>query len=827
MNPEVIVGADISPLRAQLAVAVRDVQAFGSRITGAFRGIRDSIGNIGNIVGAIGAVKLAGLADQAALLQARLKDVTGSATVAADAQKKLFAVAQNLQVGYADLTGSFARMMPAIKALGGGVNETVRLAEILSISARLSGASSAEAAASALQFAQALGSGVLQGDELRSILEGNQALARTLADAIGISVGELKKWGAEGKLTSDLVANALLGKYDELKRRSSELPQTVGGAWTRIENEFMRFVESINNGTSVFSSLVDILNEVARVIAAVARSFSVAGTESQKLGKDTGARTWARTIMEAFAGLVDFARLVKQAFVSVGSDIGAVAAAILQMAQGNFSTAFNILKQRGQDLANETKRMKDLWMGTGSSLLGSLRGQSRFQPGDDSTLDARDRMMGGGDAMAKLKSKGKTDDDKKKKKTPADPSFMSYYEAALEQEKRIESERDALREFSKQKELAYWQNILQHAKLSADDRLAIVRKIGDLEIDIRREKARESLDLERETALTQSNLALGAIEIRKAANRLALDEERITKQQYVALELELEAQKYNIQAQGLRRRMELAAKDPNTSPAERERLNRELLELEQQFSLRRIQTVSELSKKNNKDGKALFEGLANSWSTSLEYMLLRAKSWQDALRTLWNATAAVFIRTIVTEPLGKWLAMQAKMLAAKIGFGQSSAAVDATTSATTVATKTAEATAVIGAEGAKAGAGAAASQAAIPIVGPALAIGAMVAVLGAVLALRGKLKSAAKGYDIPSGVNPMVQLHEEEMVLPKPLARGVRSLVAGGESGRPSGGNTSITVHAIDAKSFDRFLDQNRSSMSRFARAQRRAFASP
>lgn len=815
METQVVVGADISRMKAQFAEAAREVAALGSRITGAFRGIRDAMGNIGNIMTAIGAVKLVGLADEAALLSARLKDVTGSASAAAQAQAQLFDIAQDLQVGYSDLTSSFARMMPAIKALGGGVNEASRLAEILATTARLSGASSAEAASSAVQFAQALGSGVLQGDELRSILENNQALARTLAGALGVSVGELKKMGAEGKLTSDIVANALLGQYDEIKSKAADLPQTVGGAWTRINNEFMRFVQSINEGTSVFSGITDLLNEVARFLAALTENFRTTGEEAKKLGADKSVSTWGRIIVETFAGIIDLASLVKQAFVSVGKDIGAVAAAIVQAVQGNFSTAYNILKQRSQDLATESQRMKDLWNGTGDSMLGALRRTPQSGKSGEDT------------PPGKLKGKPNPKEDKNKKaKSESEPSFMSYYEAALDQERRLETEKDALRELSKQQELAYWRQILQYAQLSTNDRLAITRKVADLEVDIRRTAAQDALALEREEASGRVQLALGAVEVRRAANKLALDEDRITKAQYVANELELEAQRYNIQASAIQERMRLAEKDPTTSPAERRRLNNELLALEQQFQVQRSATIGQLSQKNEQQQSAFFGGLANSFGQSLEYMLLKAKSWQDAMRVIWNGVAAVFIRTLITEPLGQWIASQAKMIAAKMGFLRASTAADTAASSTTMATKATEASAVIGAEGAKAGAGAAASQAGIPIVGPGLAIAAMFATLAAVLALRGQIKSAAGGYDIPSGVNPMVQLHEEEMVLPKSLANTVRDMAGGaGEGGAARGGSTSINVTAFDSRDVKSFFERNQRQFKQFMQGQRRTFA--
>ena len=819
METQVIVGADISRMKAQFAEAAREVAALGSRITGAFRGIRDAMGNIGNIMTAIGAVKLVGLADEAALLSARLKDVTGSASAAAQAQAQLFNIAQDLQVGYSDLTSSFARMMPAIKALGGGVNEASQLAEILATTARLSGASSAEAASSAVQFAQALSSGVLQGDELRSILENNQALARTLAGALGVSVGELKKMGAEGKLTSDIVANALLGQYDEIKSKAADLPQTVGGAWTRINNEFMKFVQSINEGTSVFSGITDLLNEVARFLAALTENFRTTGEEAKKLGADKSVSTWGRIIVETFAGIIDLASLVKQAFVSVGKDIGAVAAAIVQAVQGNFSTAYNILKQRSQDLATESQRMKDLWNGTGDSMLGALRRTPQSGKSGEDT------------PPGKLKGKPNPKEDKNKKaKSESEPSFMSYYEAALDQERRLETEKDALRELSKQQELAYWRQILQYAQLSTNDRLAITRKVADLEVDIRRTAAQDALALDREEARAREELALGAIETRRAANKLALDDERISKQQFIAAELEFQAQIYTIQAAALAERMKLAERDPSTSPAERARLQNEQLSLEQRFQAERMKILGGLSQGKALVGRdqsdQLFSGMANSFGTSLESMLVQARTWQDAMRTLWNGLASVFVRVMVTQPLGDWVAAQAKMLAVKMGFVEASGAADAAAASKSVATKATEASAVIGAEGAKAGAGAAASQAGIPIVGPGLAIAAMFATLAAVLALRGQIKSAAGGYDIPSGVNPMVQLHEEEMVLPKSLANTVRDMAGGAsEGGAARGGSTSITVTALDSRDVKSFFERNQRQFKQFMQGQRRTFA--
>ena len=161
--------------------------------------------------------------------------------------------------------------------------------------------------------------------------------------------------------------------------------------------------------------------------------------------------------------------------------------------------------------------------------------------------------------------------------------------------------------------------------------------------------------------------------------------------------------------------------------------------------------------------------------------------------------------------LGKWVQRVLNMTQAE-------------TSAKNVATKSAESSAKIGASAAVAGAGAAESQASIPYIGPILAIAAMAAIMAAVMGLKGgggggaSMPSAAGGFDIPSGMNPMTQLHEREMVLPKEQADAVRDMAAGG--GR-SGGD--IHIHAIDAPGVRRLLLENKAALVAALRDAHRA----
>ncbi len=141
----------------------------------------------------------------------------------------------------------------------------------------------------------------------------------------------------------------------------------------------------------------------------------------------------------------------------------------------------------------------------------------------------------------------------------------------------------------------------------------------------------------------------------------------------------------------------------------------------------------------------LWNRLGESFGSALNGMITGAQTWRSALSTLFRQVADAFLQQMVIQPFQQWIAMQARMLALKLGFIQQEQVADAAASTTKLAQKSAETTAVVSMDAAKAGAGAAASQASIPYVGPGLAIAAMVAMVAAVMALLGNVKKFATG----------------------------------------------------------------------------------
>ncbi|AOX99884.1 phage tail protein [Jeongeupia sp. USM3] len=141
----------------------------------------------------------------------------------------------------------------------------------------------------------------------------------------------------------------------------------------------------------------------------------------------------------------------------------------------------------------------------------------------------------------------------------------------------------------------------------------------------------------------------------------------------------------------------------------------------------------------------LWNRIGESFGGALNGMITGAQTWRSALASIFQQVADAFLQQIVIQPFQQWIAMQARMLALKLGFIQQEQVADASASAAKVAQKSAETTTVVSMDAAKAGAGAAASQASIPYVGPALAVAAMVAMVAAVMALMGGIKKFAGG----------------------------------------------------------------------------------
>lgn len=236
------------------------LSAVGERLDGLATGAQRLVAAF---VAVKGAVEIAKTLDSWNQLNARLKLVTHGTGEYLTAQKSLFEIAQKNGQSL-DATGQlYTRMAGSARRAGLDQGQTLKVTEALAMAFRLSGTSASEAESATVQLSQALGSGALRGDEFNSVMENGQRVAVALADGMGKSVEELRGLAEKGQLTSSVVLKALLSQFDKLKEESGTLPDTIGGAWVRVENALKRYLGTADESSGASRKLAAALTFVA------------------------------------------------------------------------------------------------------------------------------------------------------------------------------------------------------------------------------------------------------------------------------------------------------------------------------------------------------------------------------------------------------------------------------------------------------------------------------------------------------------------------------------------------------------------------------------
>lgn len=228
-------------LNAASKEAQNAVAGLSSKL-GPLGGALNALGPAGIAAGAgmaaigAGMIAVAKAGDQATATLAKLTSATGGTAAAQAAYEGLFRLSQQTGASVADSAAAFARFAVAAKEVGATNDQVLRLVSGLQKAGIVAGSSAEEAKAGAQQLAQALASGVLQGDELRSVLENMPQLAQALAREFGTSIGGLRKMGEEGKLTADLVLPKLLKAAEDIGKEFDKQPATMSRASDILKN---------------------------------------------------------------------------------------------------------------------------------------------------------------------------------------------------------------------------------------------------------------------------------------------------------------------------------------------------------------------------------------------------------------------------------------------------------------------------------------------------------------------------------------------------------------------------------------------------------------
>lgn len=419
---------------------------------------------------------------------------------------------------------------------------------------------------------------------------------------------------------------------------------------------------------------------------------------------------------------------------------------------------------------------------------------------------------------------------------------LPEWQAALEERKAAwqaaQREEGSFREFSKQQELAYWQDILASERLSGQERVSIRTKVaqlaltvdkerfdaeverlkteestyrsnGEAKLQIAREIAermraaygdeskqyaaarRDVLTVERQIqeqlaqvratqAESARTTALIAIDAEEEEMRERLSLRQVTEAEMLAAEVAFEERRFQIRQQAMQQRLQLATADPDRDPVQVAQLQAQIEELEAQHQARMGQLRRQELRATTADWQGAMSRVEGSFASAFSSMAKQQTGFGEGVKAMTAGVVGSFI-DMIAQMAAQWILSQiAQMAGVK------------TTALSTITAHAGEAAA-----------GAYAATAGIPIVGPAIAPGAAATAFSGAMGYAAVL-SAARGFDIPSGLNPMTQLHQREMVLPAALADGLRDLIAGGTRGA---GGMTVNISAMDASGVRRWAE--------------------
>ncbi|MDV7577071.1 tape measure protein [Acinetobacter baumannii] len=210
-------------------------------------------------------------------LQNRLKLVTNNQAELNKATEDTFQIAQKTYSAWDSVLQVYQRFSDNAQTLNLTMDDTARLTETVSKAVAISGASAEAADAALVQFGQALASGTLRGEELNSVMEQTPALAKAIAQGMGITVGQLRSVAAEGKITSKEIVKALKNAQDDVDALFAKTDITIGQSLTLLNNEIIKFVGEAGKGSGAAQVLAGSVQTLASNLDLIADGALVVG----------------------------------------------------------------------------------------------------------------------------------------------------------------------------------------------------------------------------------------------------------------------------------------------------------------------------------------------------------------------------------------------------------------------------------------------------------------------------------------------------------------------------------------------------------------------
>ena len=294
---------------------------------------------IGSALAAISVQKIIDLADTMTTTRARIDLMNDGLQTTDELQSMIMASANRSRAAYQTTADAVSKMGIMAKDAFGNNAELIQFTELINKQFTIAGTSAAGVDAAMLQLTQAMSSGVLRGEELNSIFEQAPTIIQTIADYLGVPIGQIRAMAAEGQITSTIVKNAMLSSADEINAKFNAMPMTFAQVWTLAKNialeAFEPVIQAIGAGAQWIYENWSTIAPIFWGLAFAAIAYAVA------LGIQTVATWIANGAAKAF-----FVTLLSNPLFWIALAVGVVIAALYKMIQavGGVKNAWEICK---------------------------------------------------------------------------------------------------------------------------------------------------------------------------------------------------------------------------------------------------------------------------------------------------------------------------------------------------------------------------------------------------------------------------------------------------------------------------------------------------
>lgn len=239
------ISSKLVSIDAEIGNAVQEQENLNKKV----KETTSSYSGLGNViktaVGALGVKKLMDLSDTNTQVTARLNLMTNGEEDVDLIKDKIFASAQRSRSDYFATADIVSKLGMRAGDAFSSTDETIQFAENLNKMFVIAGASQTEITSASLQLTQALGSGVLRGEELNAVFETAPNVIQAIADYLDVPIGKIRDMASEGKITGDIVKNAMLSATDSINEDFENIPMTWGQVWTSICNRVIKASEPL------------------------------------------------------------------------------------------------------------------------------------------------------------------------------------------------------------------------------------------------------------------------------------------------------------------------------------------------------------------------------------------------------------------------------------------------------------------------------------------------------------------------------------------------------------------------------------------------------